>query len=93
MTSRSAKLPTWYRVVAIIVGVLSIVLSLIVLIEPGLAVWLLIFLLALAMMFIGMDRLVVGISGHPFWWADTTPPTAPSQPSGTSPGSTPPSKP
>jgi len=64
----SIKLPMWYRVLASVVGVLSIVLALIVLVEPVLAVWLLIFLLALGLLFMGMDRLVVGISGHPLPW-------------------------
>jgi hypothetical protein len=34
------------------------------LVEPLLAVWLLIFFLALALLFMGMDRLVAGITGH-----------------------------
>lgn len=67
MAVTSVKLPTWYRVLASIVGVLSIVLALIVLVYPLLAVWVLIFLLAFALLFIGMDRLVVGISGQPLW--------------------------
>ena len=60
------KLPTWYRVLAVIVGVMSIALALIVLVDPLLAVWLLIFFLALALLFMGMDRLIAGITGHPF---------------------------
>lgn len=59
------KLPTWYRVLAIIVGVLSIAVALIVLVDPVLAIWLLIFLLALGLLFMGMDRLAAGITGHP----------------------------
>lgn len=67
MASASAiKLPTWYRVLAVIVGVFSIALALIVLVEPLLAVWLLIFFLAFALLLIGIDRLAAGISGHPF---------------------------
>ncbi|HYB77882.1 MAG TPA: DUF308 domain-containing protein [Thermoplasmata archaeon] len=75
MLAMSAKLPTWYRVWAVVVGILSIVCALIVLADPVLAVWLLVFLLAFALMFIGIDRLVAGVSGHPFWW-----PTMPSTP-------------
>lgn len=55
----------WYRALAVVVGVLSIVVALIVLIEPLLAIWLLILLLALGLLFVGMDRLVAGITGHP----------------------------
>jgi uncharacterized membrane protein HdeD (DUF308 family) len=51
-----------------VVGVLSIVLALIVLVEPGLAVWLLIFLLAFALLFVGIDRLTMAITGTPIWW-------------------------
>lgn len=64
----SMKLPTWYRTVAIIVGLISIVLAFVVLIYPGLAVLTLIFLLAFALMFIGIDRLIAGVTGQPFGW-------------------------
>lgn len=64
--SKSAKLPTWYRALAITVGVLSIALALIVLVEPLLALWLLIFFLAFALLLMGIDRLVAGVTGHPF---------------------------
>ena len=66
MAVHELKLPTWYRVLAIVVGVMSIVLALIVLVFPVLAVWLLIYILAFALLMIGMDRLVAGITGHPF---------------------------
>lgn len=66
MAPSAMKLPTWYRAFAILVGVISIALALIVLVEPLLALWLLIFLLAFALLVIGMDRLVAGITGHPF---------------------------
>jgi len=62
----SMKLPTWYRVLAVIVGVFSIGLALVVLVEPLLAIWLLIFFLALALLMMGVDRLVAGVTGHAF---------------------------
>lgn len=65
MATSVPKLPMWYRVLAIIVGVLSIVVALIVLVDPHLAIWLLILLLAVGLLFMGMDRLTAGISGHP----------------------------
>lgn len=65
MASPTAVLPTWYRALAIVVGVISIALALVVLVEPVLALWILIYLLALALLVIGMDRLIAGISGHP----------------------------
>lgn len=65
MSASIPKLPTWYRVFAIIVGVMSIAVALIVLVEPLLAIWLLILLLALGLLVMGMDRLIAGITGHP----------------------------
>lgn len=65
----ATKLPMWYRVLAAVVGVLSIVLALIVLVLPYLALWILVFLLAFGLMFMGIDRLVIGISGQPLWWS------------------------
>lgn len=62
----SMQLPKWYRALAIVVGVVSIALALIVLIEPLLALWLLILLLAFALLVMGLDRLIAGITGHPF---------------------------
>lgn len=69
MTEKPVKLPMWYRVLAAVVGVLAIILSLVVLFEPFLALWLLIFLLAFGLMFMGIDRLIIGISGQPLWWS------------------------
>ena len=68
MPASSVVLPMWYRAFAVVVGVLSIALALIVLADPRLALWLLIFLLGFALLVIGMDRLVAGITGHPFGW-------------------------
>ena len=65
MATGAVKLPMWYRTLAVIVGVLSIALALIVLVEPLLALWLLIFFLALALLMMGIDRLVAGVTGHP----------------------------
>lgn len=84
-TSSPVKLPTWYRALAVTVGVLSIVLAIIVLIEPVLALWLLIFLLAFALLLMGIDRLVAGITGHPF--APMLGVMPPSQPSSSPPAS------
>jgi hypothetical protein len=66
MAATPVKLPMWYRTLAVIVGVFSIALALIVLVEPLLAVWLLIFFLALALLMMGFDRLIAGVTGHPF---------------------------
>ena len=65
MSAAIPKLPMWYRVLATIVGVASIVTAMIVLVEPFLAIWLLILLLAIGLLFMGMDRLAAGITGQP----------------------------
>ncbi len=88
MAPTSGKLPTWYRVLATIVGLMCIVSALIVLADPVLAVWLLVLLLALGLLFIGMDRVIIGISGQPLWSVVPMPPGSGSPPmgSGTGPG-------
>lgn len=88
MAAAGAKLPTWYRTLAVIVGVLSIAMALIVLAFPLLAVWILIFFLAFGLLVMGIDRLVAGISGHPFFMMMPVAPLV-SSPS----AQTPPSKP
>ncbi len=65
MSVTGPKLPMWYRVFEVIVGTLSIAVALIVLVDPLLALWILILLLALGLLFVGVDRLVAGITGHP----------------------------
>ena len=62
------QLPMWYRVLATAVGAISIALALVVLVVPALAVLLLIFLLGFALLVIGIDRLVTGITGHMYGW-------------------------
>jgi len=98
MAATPMKLPMWYRTLAVIVGVFSIALALIVLVEPLLALWLLIFFLALALLMMGFDRLIAGITGHPFGQAvPLMPPLigvqAPGPSTGSPPGQTPPTKP
>jgi hypothetical protein len=66
MALPSMRLPAWYRGFAIFIGILSMVLAFVVLADPGLGVALLIILLAFALIIIGIDRLVAGITGHPF---------------------------
>ncbi len=66
MQSTSMMLPMWYRGFAVLVGLLSIALAIIVLADPALGLFALVFLLAFALMIIGIDRLVAGITGHPF---------------------------
>ncbi|HTZ61414.1 MAG TPA: hypothetical protein VMC82_02055 [Thermoplasmata archaeon] len=62
----SLTLPNWYRGLAIVVGLVSIILAFVVLLDPVLAVATLILLLAFALLIIGIDRLIAGVTGHPF---------------------------
>ncbi|MGC2289760.1 MAG: DUF308 domain-containing protein [Thermoplasmata archaeon] len=62
-----ATLPGWARVFAIVVGLVSIILGIVVLVLPGLAILTLVFLLAIAFLFLGIDRLIAGITGHPYY--------------------------
>jgi uncharacterized membrane protein HdeD (DUF308 family) len=64
--SATMTLPGWARALAIVVGIVSLILAVVVLVFPGLALLTLIFLLAIAFLFIGIDRLIAGITGHPY---------------------------
>lgn len=81
----------WYRVFAVIVGVLSIILALVVLVDPYLAIWLLILLLAVGLLFMGMDRLMAGITGHPMVHVFGIAPLEEARPAASPPGQGPPS--
>jgi hypothetical protein len=59
-------------------GIISIALAFVVLAFPALALALVIFLLGFALLVIGIDRLMAGLTGHPFgWMPGMQPPTAP----------------
>jgi hypothetical protein len=95
MPPSTAKLPTWYRVLTFVVGLITIALAFIVLADPGLALLTLVFILGFALLVIGFDRLIAGITGHPFGWmpsvmAEMTGSTAPGSPPGSPGGPTPP---
>lgn len=60
-------LPGWARALAIVVGIVSIILGIVVLLDPALGLLTLVFLLAIAFLFIGIDRLIAGITGHPYY--------------------------
>lgn len=66
MAASAPTLPTWARALAIIVGLVAIVAGIIVLVFPGIAILTLVFLLGIALLFIGIDRLMSGITGHPY---------------------------
>jgi len=68
MGNTMAKLPTWYRAIAVIVGLITVALAVVVLAFPALGLLTLVFILGFALMVIGIDRVVAGVTGHPFGW-------------------------
>ena len=65
MDEHKAVLPMWARGLAIVVGLVSIGAAIIVLLFPSIAILTLVLILGIALMFMGIDRLAAGISGHP----------------------------
>ena len=60
------SLPDWARTLAVIVGLLSLVAGFLILIFPGLGVLAVVYILAFALMMLGVDRLATGISGQAY---------------------------
>lgn len=82
-------LPGWYRALAIIVGVIAISIGITCLIFPGIALWLVVFLLGFFLLVIGIDRIITGATGHMFGWASPSDMMGSAPPQG---GQTPPAK-
>ncbi|MFZ1023796.1 MAG: DUF308 domain-containing protein [Thermoplasmata archaeon] len=68
MQASTVRLPSWYRALTAVVGLIAIALAFVLLAYPGIALLTLVFLLAFALLVIGIDRLIAGITGHPFGW-------------------------
>jgi len=85
MAEQQATLPMWARAFAIVVGLISIAAAFVVLAFPGIAVLTLVFFLGVGLLFIGLDRLIAGISGHPYRWM-TVVAVGPAGPADTTPG-------
>ncbi|MGA8303340.1 MAG: hypothetical protein WA547_04165 [Thermoplasmata archaeon] len=66
MNASSVKLPTWYRSLAVLVGLVSIALAFVVLLDPALGLATLVLLLGFALFIMGIDRVVAGVTGHPY---------------------------
>ncbi len=58
------KMPAWMRGLSVVFGIIAIGGSLLVLADPALGVSLLIVLLSIGLLFMGVDRLMVGLSGR-----------------------------
>ena len=66
MEAETVKLPDWARALAVVVGMLSLIAGFFVLVFPGLGVLAVVYLLAFAMMMLGVDRLATGITGQAY---------------------------
>jgi len=85
VAEQKAILPTWARILAVIVGVLLLAAAGLVLLEPVYGLFLMVVFLGIALVFLGMDRIVAGITGHPYSWMTMTP-VGPTGPAGGQPG-------
>jgi uncharacterized membrane protein HdeD (DUF308 family) len=66
MEAQTISLPGWARTLAVIVGILSLIAGFLVLIFPGLGILTVVYFLAFALIFIGVERLAAGITGHAY---------------------------
>jgi uncharacterized membrane protein HdeD (DUF308 family) len=63
--SQQQKLPGWARALAVVVGLVSIIAGLLVLVFPELGLLVVVYFLAFAFLLLGIERLAMGITGHP----------------------------
>ena len=66
METETVKLPDWARALGAIVGILSLIAGFFVLVFPGLGVLAVVYLLAFALIMLGVERLAMGITGHAY---------------------------
>ena len=62
MGTKSANVPAWARALRVIFGLVAIAASVFVLVAPGIALYTLVFLLSLSLLFLGLSRLARGVS-------------------------------
>jgi len=66
METETVKLPDWARVLGVFVGILSLIAGFLILVFPGLGVLTVVYLLAFALIMLGVERLAMGITGHAY---------------------------
>jgi len=66
MEVESRKLPGWARALAVVVGLVTLVAGFLVLIFPALGVLFVVYILAFALILLGVERLGMGITGHAY---------------------------
>ena len=66
MEVESRKLPGWARALAVVVGLVTLVAGFLVLVFPALGVLFVVYILAFALILLGVERLGMGITGHAY---------------------------
>jgi hypothetical protein len=62
----SRKLPGWARALAVAVGLVTLVAGFLVLVFPALGILFVVYMLAFALILLGVERLGMGITGHAY---------------------------
>jgi len=66
MEVESRKLPGWARALAVVVGLVTLVAGFLVLVFPALGILFVVYILAFALILLGVERLGMGITGHAY---------------------------
>ena len=66
MEVESRKLPGWARALAVIVGLVTLLAGFLILVFPALGFLFIVYLLAFALILLGVERLGMGITGHAY---------------------------
>ena len=66
MEVEDRKLPSWARALAVVVGLVTLVAGFLVLVFPALGVLFVVYILAFALILLGVERLGMGITGHAY---------------------------
>jgi uncharacterized membrane protein HdeD (DUF308 family) len=66
MEVESRKMPGWARALAVVVGLVTLVAGFFVLMFPALGIIFVVYILAFALILLGVERLGMGITGHAY---------------------------
>ncbi len=66
MEVKSLKMPGWARALAVVVGLVTLVAGFLVLVFPALGILFVVYMLAFALILLGVERLGMGITGHAY---------------------------
>jgi uncharacterized membrane protein HdeD (DUF308 family) len=64
MEVESRKMPGWARALAVVVGLVTLAAGFLVLMFPALGLLFVVYILAFALILLGVERLGMGITGH-----------------------------